>query len=156
MVVLVNRFSASASEIVSACLQDHNRAVIMGERTWGKGSVQSVIELEDGKSALKLTTAAYFRPSGKNIHHFPDAKDQDEWGVLPDKGFELKLNDEEMVELHKNRRDRDILRNGNADKAAADKILPAAKKEKPFVDRQLQMAIKYLTEELAKQKEDAR
>ena len=105
---------------------------------------------------MKLTTAAYFRPSGKNIHHFPDAKDQDEWGVLPDKGFELKLNDEEMVELHKNRRDRDILRNGNADKAAADKILPAAKKEKPFVDRQLQMAIKYLTEELAKQKEDAR
>jgi carboxyl-terminal processing protease len=154
MVVLVNRFSASASEIVSACLQDHNRAVIMGERTWGKGSVQSVIELEDGKSALKLTTAAYFRPSGKNIHHFPDAKDQDEWGVLPDKGFELKLSDKEMVELIQNRRDRDILRNGNADKAAADKILPAAKKEKPFVDRQLQMAIKYLTAELEKQKED--
>ena len=100
MVVLVNRFSASASEIVSACLQDHHRAVIMGERTWGKGSVQSVIELEDGKSALKLTTAAYFRPSGKNIHRFPDAKDQDEWGVMPDKGYELKLSDKEMVELN--------------------------------------------------------
>jgi carboxyl-terminal processing protease len=154
MVVLVNRFSASASEIVSACLQDHNRAAVMGERTWGKGSVQSVIELEDGKSALKLTTAAYFRPSGKNIHRFPDAKDQDEWGVLPDKGFDLKLSDKEMLELIHNRRDRDILRNGNADKAAADKILPAAKKEKPFVDRQLQMAIKYLTAELEKQKED--
>ncbi len=58
MVVLVNRYSASASEIVSACLQDHQRAVIMGERSWGKGSVQNIIELEHGKSALKLTTAA--------------------------------------------------------------------------------------------------
>lgn len=150
MVVLVNRFSASASEIVAACLQDHKRAVIMGERTWGKGSVQSVIELEDGKSALKLTTAAYFRPSGKNIHHFPDAKDQDEWGVLPDKGFELKLGDKELLELVLNRRDRDILRNGNSDKPDSDKKLHPPVNEKNFVDRQLQTAIKYLTDQLEK------
>ena len=87
MVVLVNRYSASASEIVSACLQDHKRAVVIGERTWGKGSVQNVIELEGGKSALKLTTASYHRPSGKNIHRFPDAKETDEWGVMPDAGL---------------------------------------------------------------------
>ena len=72
MVILVNHYSASASEIVSACLQDHKRAVVMGERTWGKGSVQNIIELENGRSALKLTTAAYKRPSGKNIHRFPE------------------------------------------------------------------------------------
>jgi carboxyl-terminal processing protease len=107
--VLVNRYSASASEIVSACLQDHQRAVVVGERTWGKGSVQNVIDLEDGHSALKLTTAAYMRPSGKNIHRFPDAKDSDEWGVMPDKGWELKLNDEEMTDLVRVRRDRDML-----------------------------------------------
>ena len=71
MVVLVNHYSASASEILSAALQDHNRAIVIGERTWGKGSVQNVIELEEGKSALKLTTAGYHRPSGKNIHRFP-------------------------------------------------------------------------------------
>jgi carboxyl-terminal processing protease len=152
IVVLVNRFSASASEIVSACLQDHQRAVIMGERTWGKGSVQSVIELEDGKSALKLTTAAYFRPSGKNIHRFPDAKDQDEWGVLPDKGFLLKLNDKELVDLIQDRRQRDILRAGNGDKTTAEKSNQSAKKDKTFIDRQLQMAVKLLTDELDKKK----
>ena len=109
MVILVNHYSASASEIVSACLQDHKRAVIMGERTWGKGSVQNIIELENGRSALKLTTAAYKRPSGKNIHRFPDSKDKDEWGVMPDLGYELGLNDRETHELLVDRRNRDII-----------------------------------------------
>ncbi|HEX4129626.1 MAG TPA: S41 family peptidase [Pirellulales bacterium] len=107
--ILVNRYSASASEIVSACLQDHHRAVVIGERTWGKGSVQNVIDLEDGKSALKLTTASYWRPSGKNIHRFPDAKEADEWGVSPDKGYEMKLTDNETSDLVRYRRDRDVL-----------------------------------------------
>ena len=92
MVVLVNRYSASASEIVSACLQDHKRAVIIGERTWGKGSVQNVIDLEGGASALKLTTASYHRPSGKNIHRFPKAKDTDDWGVMPNDDFKVEFN----------------------------------------------------------------
>ena len=96
MVVLVNRYTASASEIVSACLQDHKRAVIMGERTWGKGSVQNVIPLEEQRSALKLTTASYRRPNGHNIHRFPDAKESDEWGVMPNKGYELRLDDRQM------------------------------------------------------------
>ena len=108
MVVLVNRFSASASEIVAACLQDHHRATIIGERTWGKGSVQNVIELEDGNSALKLTTAAYRRPNGKNIHRFPDAKETDEWGVMPDAGFDIRLDDDELVALVQDRRARDV------------------------------------------------
>jgi carboxyl-terminal processing protease len=109
MVVLVNRFSASASEIVSACLQDHGRAVVMGERTWGKGSVQNVIELEDGDSALKLTTAAYHRPSGKNINRLSDAKDDDEWGVTPNDGYRLRLNDKQMYDLLAFHRQRNIV-----------------------------------------------
>jgi len=109
MVVLVNRYSASASEIVAACLQDHQRAAIVGERTWGKGSVQNVIELEGGKSLLKLTTASYRRPNGKDIHRFFDNKDQQEWGVTPDKGFELKLSDGGMEELILDRRQRDVV-----------------------------------------------
>lgn len=195
--ILVNRFSASASEIVSAALQDHHRAVVIGERTWGKGSVQNVIDLEEGKSALKLTTASYWRPSGKNIHRFPDSKETDEWGVMPDKGFELKLSDAELGELVRVRRERDMLlvshapaavnarqkadevkktdakpkdeklsddkeskkNDASKDKKDDKKAEPAkndkakaepAKDNKPFVDRQLQKALDYLTTELAK------
>lgn len=107
--VLVNGYSASASEIVAACLQDHDRAVVIGERTWGKGSVQNVIELENGRSALKLTTASYQRPNGHKIHRFPDDDEEDEWGVLPNDGFEIKLNSAETRRLVEYRHDRDIL-----------------------------------------------
>jgi carboxyl-terminal processing protease len=110
MVVLVNRYSASASEIVAACLQDHDRAVIIGERTWGKGSVQNVIPLEHDQSALKLTTASYLRPSGKNIHRFPEDDEDDEWGVIPNEGYELKLTDGQMLALVRQRRNRELLR----------------------------------------------
>jgi len=137
MVVLVNHYSASASEIVAACLQDHHRAIIVGERSWGKGSVQNVIELEGGASALKLTTASYHRPSGKNIHKFPGASESDAWGVMPDPGYEVKFSPRETREyLETYRRDRDILsKNGP----------PAS----DFKDRQLDKALEAVRTKVA-------
>jgi len=96
MVVLIDGNSASASEIVAACLQDHRRAAVVGTRSYGKGTVQNVIMMEYGKSALKLTTARYYRPSGRNIHRTADATDEDEWGVVPDEGMLVTLSDDQL------------------------------------------------------------
>lgn len=83
MVVLVNVGSASAAEIVAGCLQDTKRAVILGETTFGKGSVQSILPLPQG-AALRLTTAKYYTPSHKVIH---------EHGITPD--IEVLMSDDE-------------------------------------------------------------
>jgi len=83
MVVLVNLGSASAAEIVAGCLQDLKRAIVLGEKTFGKGSVQSIVPLNKG-AALRLTTAKYYTPSHKVIH---------EHGITPD--IEVPMTDEE-------------------------------------------------------------
>ena len=90
LAVLIDRNSASASEILAACLQDYGRAAVVGERSYGKGTVQRLMRIESGRSVLKLTTATYWRPSGKNIHRMPGAKPTDEWGVKPDAGLDVR------------------------------------------------------------------
>ena len=138
LVVLVDHLTASAAEIVAACLQDHGRAVVVGERTWGKGTVQNVIPLEGGKSALKLTVATYWRPNELNIHRAHDAKDDDEWGVKADRGFEVKLSQEDQIRSAEERRQRDSL--GGTAKGGD---LP------PLFDPPLDKAVEYLQRQLA-------
>jgi carboxyl-terminal processing protease len=81
LVILINQGSASASEIVAGSLQDNNRAIIVGTRSWGKGSVQEVYQLPEAGAVLKLTTAHYYLPKGRCVHKLPGAE---EWGVEPD------------------------------------------------------------------------
>ena len=137
--VLINKQSASASEIVAAALQDNNRAVVVGERSFGKGSVQKVIQL--GDTALKLTTDTYWRPSEKNMHRYPDSKDTDDWGVKPSEGLEIKMDDAERLAYLKARRAKDIV----------GKMAPK-EKDLAFVDRALDKAVEHLRAELARDK----
>ena len=100
VVVLVNKYTASAAEIVAACLQDHHRAAIVGEQTYGRGIVQSLLTLSDG-GALKLTTAAWMRPNGRTLHRHEGKAD---WGVRPDPGLKVELKDGENKKLVEGRR----------------------------------------------------
>jgi carboxyl-terminal processing protease len=103
LAVLISGRSASASEIVSGAIQDHKRGILVGMRTFGKASVQTLIRLEDGKSALRLTTAYYYTPSGRLIHHNYNDPDQKEWGIKPD--IEVPVTPEEEVALWNHWRD---------------------------------------------------
>lgn len=115
MVVLVNSGSASASEIVAGALQDHKRAVIMGTQTFGKGSVQTVLPLP-GNTAIKLTTARYYTPSGRSIQ----AK-----GIVPDITVEETANGTPSSAFRM--READLDRHLINDKEAAPQTTPAAK-----------------------------
>jgi carboxyl-terminal processing protease len=121
--VLINAGSASAAEIVTGALKDTGRAIVVGERTFGKGSVQSVFKLEHGEG-LRLTTARYYTPSGATIH---------ERGIAPH--VEVVMTPEEDTKLARQR-------------ARPDITDPKAFKERfgfePVIDRQLETAVAML------------
>ncbi len=140
MVCLINGGSASASEIVSACLQDHHRAIVVGWRSYGKGSVQTIHGFPTG-GKLKLTTATFWRPNGKNLNRASTSgRDDDEWGVSPDAGFAVKLSAKELNDLQDQQRDQEIIRGPNA--------RPSTESKNGFQDRQLEAAVKYLREQI--------
>lgn len=97
MVVLINGGSASASEIVAGALQDHERALLLGTKSFGKGSVQTIIPLAGGRGAMKLTTARYYTPSGRSIQQV---------GIVPD--IEVKQAHIEAIVAPERRREADL------------------------------------------------
>jgi len=136
MAVLVNRYSASGAEIVSGALRDQKRATVIGERTFGKGSVQNVIRLEDGQGAIKLTTAYYYLPNGTCIHRSRRAKDTDNWGVEP--LTTIELTDEEIRQVIRSRQKTDIIR------SPTQPATTRATRPHPVIDRQLEQGLNSL------------
>ena len=132
VVVLVNNGSASASEIVAGAIKDHKRGLLLGIKTFGKGSVQSLIPVGDGKAALKLTTARYYTPSGVCIH---------EKGIEPH--VKVPLNFAETKALHEHLAMINIETKINESKGT-ETVLKGTigANEKPqYVDMQLERAI---------------
>jgi C-terminal peptidase prc len=140
MVCLVNGGSASASEIVSACLQDHGRAIIVGTRSFGKGSVQTILPFDTG-GRLKLTTATFWRPNNKNLNKASTkGRDEDEWGVTPNAGFDIKITPKEVNDLQDAQREREIIHRPG--------YVPPPDSKIDFKDRQLDSALRYLREQI--------
>jgi len=132
LVVLVNNGSASASEIVAGAIKDHKRGLLLGIKTFGKGSVQSLIPVGDGKAALKLTTARYYTPSGVCIH---------EKGIEPH--VKVPLNFAETKALHEHLAMINIDTKINESKGTETVLKgTVGAKEKPqYIDMQLERAI---------------
>ena len=155
LVVLVNQGSASASEIVSGCLQSHDVAVVIGDRTFGKGSVQSLHDVSDrfGAAALKLTTQYYALPPGKGetngrlVHKVPGASD---WGVNPDLTVEMDFSQiDKAINL---RKDSDLIADWDEDRDPESRPRPEALIQ-DGLDPQLEMALLLLQARLLESEE---
>ena len=152
--VLINGSSASAAEIVAGALRDHKRAVVVGERSYGKGSVQEVVELDGNSGAIKLTTAYYYLPNGQCINR--GTEPGGEWGVTPT--VRVPLTDEERQRWQKTWQEierepgatpeSDAQAVDPAAESSADPLRAAAEKRVLAGDPQLRAALELLQNKL--------
>jgi len=138
LAILVSGYTASGSEIVAGAVQDHHRGIIVGTRTFGKGSVQSILSLAGG-AKLRLTTAYYYTPSGRCIHRQLNAKPTDPWGIVPD--IEVKTTYEDELALSEHFRKERIVENTHDEKAAAVAPGGETQQKEEFVDKALVRAV---------------
>lgn len=139
MIVLVNEHSASASEIVSGSLMDNHRAVVLGTRTYGKGSVQELIPLEGNNGELKLTVAYYYLPSGRLVHKKKDSKD---WGVDPQ--IVVPMDDSTEAKVMKERFEQELFHRPVPKTSTHPTTEAASQPTTQPLDTQLQAAINAL------------
>jgi carboxyl-terminal processing protease len=137
LVVIANEASASAAEIVAGALKDNDRALVVGTRTFGKGSVQQVRMLETEQGALKITNAYWHIPSGRIIHR---REDSDTWGVDPSPGAYVPMTIEQREEMLELRRESDVLRADNG--AASDQAITPELIDEQLKDPQLAAALR--------------
>ncbi len=143
LVVLVNAETKGTAEILAACLQDHRRAVILGERTAGETRVRNFVRLPDG-GELRFTFVQYSRPSGKNLTKLlTSGREDEDWGVVPDKGFAVPLETKERNQLREHLDAKRIIPRPDR---------PRERAGEDFKDRQLETALAYLREQLKKSK----
>ena len=136
MLVLVNEHSASASEIVAGSLLDNKRALVLGQRTYGKGSVQEVIPLDGNGGELKLTVAYYYLPSGRLVHRKKDATD---WGVEPQ--IKVAMDEETQKKVMQAQADEELLRAPGSTQPAATQVSTTTKPTTQATDLQLEAAV---------------
>jgi carboxyl-terminal processing protease len=119
LVVLAGERTASATEVLTGALRDNGRAIVVGARTWGKGSIQSLIKLDEGTGAVRLTTAYFYSPSGRTIERKPGEK---VWGVDPTDGYFVPMTQEATERLIELRKTREIIGDASADAAPAEPL----------------------------------
>jgi carboxyl-terminal processing protease len=142
LLVLINEQTASAGEVLAGALQDNHRAVILGTRTTGKASVQTLIKLDGDTGAIKLTTAEYRLPSGRNI----DKRSSDKtWGINPDDGYFVPTSSAQSKALLDRRRQREIIQAGVDKDVNRQPEITAASLEQQENDPQLAAALKTMT-----------
>ena len=138
LLVLVDEQTASAAEIVAGALQDNQRAVVLGTRSFGKGSVQMVVRLNDG-GEIKVTTANHYLPSGRSIQKRPGEKS---WGVDPNDGFYVPLTPAQADALNKDARMRALVNPQREQQPQAPAVLTPKIIEETHADPQLAAALR--------------
>jgi C-terminal peptidase prc len=140
LAVLVNAETVGGGEMIAAALQDHDRAIVVGQRTFGKANIMSLIDTPlPGGIGYRVSTSFCLRPNGKGRHRFPDSKPTDEWGVRPDKGYEVPLTPDLSERLRADAERHAIRPPGSSEVVAFDD---------PLADPQRMVALRLLKEKI--------